>query len=126
MVMKKDIGRAFLRISAATMMLTHGIPKFMKLIGSEEIEFGNPIGIGTIATFVLAVIAEFVCPILIFLGYKTKWALVFPILTMMVVVFLVHGADPFVVKEKPLMFLVMFISILILGPGKYSLDSKLG
>jgi putative oxidoreductase len=43
---------------------------------------------------------------------------------MLVAVLIVHGADPFNVKEKAVLFLIAFVSVLILGPGKYSLDKK--
>lgn len=118
-----NIGLAFLRIATSAMMLTHGLPKFQKLI-SGNFEFGNPIGIGAAPSLFLAVIGEFICPILIIIGYKTKWATIPSIITMAVAAFMVHGADPFGTKEKALLFLVLFIVIYLLGPGKYSIDKK--
>ena len=35
-----------------------------------------------------------------------------------------HAADPIGAKEKNLLFAAIFISIFLLGPGKYSLDRK--
>ncbi len=122
--MKKDFGLAILRVGAAGLMLTHGVPKFLKLIGEGEIEFGNPIGIGPVATLVLAVISEFFCQILIIIGFKTRWATILPIFTMLVAAFIVHAEDPFGRKEKALLFLVMFLAILIAGPGKFSIDNR--
>ena len=113
----RDLGLLFLRIASAILMLTHGLPKFQKLIGGN-FEFGDPIGIGAAPSLFLAVIGEFVCPILIIVGFKTRWA------TMLVAVLIVHSADPYNVKEKAILFLIAFISILLLGPGKYSLDKK--
>ncbi|WP_422080042.1 DoxX family protein [Ulvibacterium sp.] len=119
----KDLGLALLRIGASALLLTHGFPKFQKLI-SGNFEFGDPIGIGATPTLFLAVLAEFVCPILIILGYKTRWAAVFPAVTMVVAAFIVHAQDAMDVKEKALLFLVAFVSISLLGPGKYSIDKK--
>jgi putative oxidoreductase len=104
-------------------MLTHGLPKFQNLI-SGNFEFGDPIGIGAAPSLFLAVIGEFICPILVIIGFKTRWATVPTIITMLVAVLIVHGADPFNVKEKAVLFLIAFVSVLILGPGKYSLDKK--
>ena len=87
-------------------------------------EFGDPIGLGATPSLFLAVIGEFVCPILVIVGFKTRWATVPTIITMPVATFIVHGADPFNVKEKAILFLVTFTTILLLGPGKYSLDKK--
>ncbi|MBT8236168.1 MAG: DoxX family protein [Bacteroidia bacterium] len=119
--LKKDIGLALLRIVPSALLLTHGIPKFQKLIGGD-FEFGDPIGIGATPTLFLAVLGEFLCPILLILGFKTKWAAIPPALVMAVAAFVVHSADPFGVKEKALLFLGFFIVIFLLGPGKYSLD----
>jgi len=117
------LGLAILRILPNAFMLTHGFPKFQKLI-SGNTEFGDPLGIGPAPTLFLAVVAEFICPILMIIGFKTKWATIPSALTMAVAAFVVHGADPFNVKEKALLFLVIFIAIFLLGPGKYSLDRK--
>ncbi len=117
------VALAILRIFPAAFMLTHGIPKFQNLI-SGNIEFGNPLGIGEAPTLFLAVIGEFICPILMIIGYKTKWAAIPSALTMAVAAFVVHASDPFNVKEKALLYLVFFVLIFLLGPGKYSIDKK--
>jgi len=122
--MKRDFGLAILRVGAALLMLTHGVPKFLKLIGDSEIEFGNPIGIGPTATLILAVIGEFICPILVLVGFKTRWATIPPILVMLTATFIVHAQDPFGKKEKAILFLIMFVAILLMGPGKFSVDNR--
>ena len=121
--LKKDIGLALLRIVPSALLLTHGIPKFQKLIGGD-FEFADPIGIGATPTLFLAVLGEFICPILLILGFKTKWAAIPPALVMAVAAFVVHSADPFGTKEKAILFLGFFLVIFLLGPGKYSLDKE--
>ncbi|MBT8238597.1 MAG: DoxX family protein [Croceitalea sp.] len=117
------IGLAFLRIVASGLMMTHGFPKFQKLL-SGNFEFANPLGIGEAPSLFLAVIGEFIAPILIIVGYKTRFAAIPVIITMLVAAFIVHAADPFGKKEFALLYAVMFTAILLLGPGKYSLDKK--
>lgn len=119
----KDIGLAILRIGASALLLTHGVPKFQQML-SGNLEFDNPIGIGEAPSLFLAVIGEFVCPILLIFGYKTKWAAIPPAIVMIVAAVIVHSEDSFAVKEHALLFLIMFLTILMLGPGKYSLDRK--
>ncbi|RKN81273.1 DoxX family protein [Ulvibacterium marinum] len=119
----KDLGLALLRIGSSALLLTHGFSKFQKLI-SGDFEFGDPIGMGATPTLFLAVLAEFVCPILIILGFKTRWAAIFPAVTMVVAAFIVHAQDAIGVKEKALLFLIAFVCISLLGPGKYSIDKK--
>jgi putative oxidoreductase len=121
--LQSHIGLAFLRIVPSIMLITHGLPKFQKLI-SGNFEFGDPIGIGATPSLFLAVIGEFICPILIIIGFKTRWMAVPPAITMAVAGFIVHSADPFGTKEKAFLFLTFFIAIMLLGPGKFSIDKK--
>ena len=121
--LKTDIGLALLRVLPSIFLLTHGWGKFNRLI-SGNFEFPDPIGIGSSPSLFLAVIGEFVCPILIILGLKTRWAAVPTAITMAVAAFIYHSADPFADKEKALLFLVIFVAIIILGPGRLSIDKK--
>ena len=119
-----DIGLAVLRIGGSALLLTHGFPKFQKLVGGGEIELGDPIGLGPGPSLFLAVLGEFICPILIIIGFKTRWVAIVPAITMAVASFKVHAEDPFGTKEKALLFLLIFVTIILLGPGRYSIDKK--
>lgn len=37
-------------------------------------------------------------------------------------IFVIHGADPFAVKELALVYLAIFVLMYIAGPGNYSVD----
>lgn len=117
------VGLAILRILPSAFMLTHGFPKFQNLI-SGNTEFLNPLGLGQAPTLFLTVIGEFICPILLIIGYKTRWAAIPSAFTMGVAAFIVHSADPFGKKELALIYLTIFVVIFLLGPGKYSVDRK--
>ncbi|MDC6363242.1 MULTISPECIES: DoxX family protein [Flavobacteriaceae] len=117
------LGLALLRIVPSVFMLTHGYPKLLKLINGNT-EFANPFGIGEAPSLFLAVIGEFICPLLMVIGFKTRWAAIPTAITMAVAAFMIHGADPFGTKEKALLFFVVFVVIFLLGPGKYSVDKK--
>ena len=121
--LKHDIGLALLRIVPSALLLTHGIPKFQKLI-TGDFDFPDPVGIGATPTLFIAVLGEFFCPILVILGFKTRWAAILPILVMAVAAFIVHAPDPLGDKEKALLFLGSYIAIYLLGPGKFSLDKR--
>jgi len=110
-------------VFAGSMLYGHGLSKFNRLI-EGDLSFANPIGIGEAPTLVLAVFSEFLAPLFILIGYKTKIFSFFPAATMFVAAFIVHLSDPFARKEKAILFLIGFIVIMMMGPGKYSIDRK--
>ena len=110
-------------VFAGSMLYGHGLSKLNKLIEGDLV-FANPIGIGEAPTLVLAVFAEFLAPIFIIIGYKTKFFSFFPAATMFVAAFIVHMGDPFGKIEKALLFLAVFVILMITGSGKYSIDRK--
>lgn len=109
---------------AGGMMLTHGIPKINRLFGEGPIKFSDPFGLGPEISLIMAIFSEVVCACLVIIGFKTRWATIPLMLTMLTAAFYAHWNDPFGKKELPLLFFVVFLSILISGPGKFSLDKK--
>lgn len=104
--------------------LAHGIPKatgnltpFIERVGA----LGFPM-----PTFFAwcAVLTEVVGGVLIAAGLFTRPAAAFAAFTMIVATYR-HMADPFSVKEKPLLFLTVFVALAIAGAGPWSLDAKL-
>jgi putative oxidoreductase len=118
-----NLGLLLLRVGFGAMMLTHGIPKLLKML-SGDFSFGDPVGIGEPASLVLAVLGEVFFPILVIIGFKTRLAAIPVIITMAVAAFIVHATDPLGTKEKAILFLIGFIAIALLGAGKYSVDKK--
>ena len=106
-------------VFAGSMLYGHGLSKFYRLI-EGNLSFANPIGIGEAPTLVLAVFSEFLAPLFILIGYKTKIFSFFPAATMFVAAFIVHLSDPFARKEKAILFLIGFIVIMMMGPGTVS------
>ena len=118
-----DLALAILRIGTSAMLLTHGIPKIDRLF-ADDIQFGDPLGVGVPTSLTLAIIGEVIAPLFIIFGFRTKLAAIFPIATMLVAFFFVHLNDPFGKQEKALLFLMAFLVIFLAGPGKYSVDKK--
>ena len=118
-----NIGKLVLRVSFSLLMITHGLQKINRLF-ADEIKFGDPLGIGSTPTLILAVLAEFIAPILIIVGFKTRWFSFLPIATMAVAVFIVNINNPFKRQELALLYLFGFITIALIGPGKFSIDKR--
>jgi len=115
-----------LRIGIACFMLTHGWPKLMKLLAGGEIQFLDPFGLGATASFVLAIFAEVLCSFLLLFGLATRWATIPLIITMLVAIFVAHAADGFQKQELPGHYVLVYLFLLLVGPGKYSLDYLIG
>jgi putative oxidoreductase len=110
------------RLLVGSFMLTHGLPKLTKLFDTEKISFADPFGLGPVFSLTLTVMAEFLCSILIMLGLGTRLASALLIITMLVAAFHVHLNDPFGLKEKALLYVVIYLMLLVFGSGKYSID----
>ncbi len=113
------------RIAVSGAMLTHGYPKFQRLISGEPIKFADPFDIGAYPSFLLVVFAEFFCSIFIILGLGTRIASFCIIIAMSVAAFYAHADDPFGKKELALLYLVVFLTLLVFGPGRYSIDQAI-
>ncbi|HLN20734.1 MAG TPA: DoxX family protein [Bacteroidales bacterium] len=117
-----DLWIMVLRIVLSVFMFTHGWPKITMLIGGNGSEFPDPLGIGNTLSLLLAVTGEVIAPLLIIPGLVTRLATI-PVLTAMsVAAFIVHREDTFGNKELALLFLAGFLTILIMGPGRFSID----
>jgi putative oxidoreductase len=119
-----DLGLLILRVGLTTMLLTHGIPKFIEFIGGNMAVVGDPIGVGELITTILVILAEFIAPVLVLIGLKTRMAAIFVMIEMTVAAFIVHGGDPIGVRENALLYLIGFAAIALMGAGKISVDKK--
>lgn len=113
-----------LRVGGAALILAHGIPKLIKVF-EGDFSFADPIGLGTELSLILSAFAEGICGILLLLGLWTRLATIPLIINMAVAVLFAHAGDPFGVKEKALLFLLIFIVLFFTGGSKYSLDKKI-
>ena len=107
-----------------SMIYGHGWRKLERLFSGEPIDFSDPFGLGPAVSLVLVVFAEVLCSVLITLGLFTRWALIPLIIPMLVAIFYAHLGDPFGRWEKALLFLTVFVSLFLTGPGWYSLDAR--
>lgn len=117
-----DFGLLLFRLFIAGLMLTHGFPKLLTFFSSEEIVFMDPIGFGPVFSLGFAVFAEFVCAILVLLGWGTRFVVIPLIITMATAAIIVHWNDDFVRQELPLLYLGGFLLLFFTGAGKFSLD----
>jgi putative oxidoreductase len=115
----------FVRLAVGSFILTHGLPKLTRLTSGAEIKFADPFGFGATFSLALAVFAEVFCALFIMLGLGTRLASIPLVITMLVAAFHAHADDPFGTKEKPLLFLLIFVVLLVFGSGRYSVDNMI-
>ncbi|HEV2832251.1 MAG TPA: DoxX family protein, partial [Hanamia sp.] len=88
--------------------------------------FTNFAGIGSTASLILIIFAEFFCGLFLVLGLFTRFACIPIIIGMCVVVFDANHGDIFGKAETGTLFLTAAITILFCGPGKISVDGMIG
>ena len=117
-----DIGLLVARLGIAALMLTHGIPKMIMLFSGAPVQFPPVMGLSAELSLGLAVFAEVFCSVLILVGFATRVATIPLIITMLVAVLLIHGADPLAKQEPALQYLLVYVVLLFAGSGKFSID----
>lgn len=121
-----DIALLLLRVATSGFMLVHGLKKLAKYSDPAPLKFADPLGVGVQTSLALTVFAEVGCSVLLILGLATRLATIPLIITMAIVVVVVHSSDGFGKQELGLMYLVIYAVILLMGPGRYSVDHLLG
>jgi len=118
-----DVAALLMRlVFGGTMALSHG---YGKLTGMSADKFPDPLGIGKAASYWGAVGGEFFCAVLLVLGLFSRVACIPFTFTMAVAFFVVHKTDKFQTKEMAFLYMAAGAIMLLLGPGKYSLDHVL-
>lgn len=126
-----SIGLLVLRLGIGGFMASHGWGKLQMLLNNNFEQWQDPIGVGQTASLVLAVFGEFVCPLLVMVGFATRLAAVPVAITMAVAAFVVHGGDPWTMgggasKEPAMLYMIPFLALIFTGPGRFSADALIG
>ena len=110
-----------LRVFFGLLLMNHGIQKWSNF---QELSaaFPDPLGVGSPLSLGLAIFGELACSLAFIFGFLYRLAMIPMIFTMGMAFFVIHGNDPFSVKELAFIYLVVFVLMYIAGPGKYSID----
>lgn len=119
-----NVAMLLLRIGAGIPMMSHGYGKLAQF-STYSGKFMNFMGIGVTASLSLVIFAEFFCSIFLVLGLFTRLATIPLIIAMSVALFKAHNGDVFGDGEKAALYIVCFVSLLLCGPGKASVDGMI-
>ena len=125
----RDTGLLILRIGMGIMFMFHGAPK---LFGGPEVWTKVGMAMGAVGiTFMpvfwgfMAAISEFIGGLLILLGLLTRPASMLLFITMAVAASMHLGkGDGLGGASHAIEAAVVFLSLILIGPGKYSLDER--
>lgn len=121
---RADIALLALRLIGGGFMLTHGWPKFQKVLAGD-FGFADPLGIGPTLSLILTAGAEFIGALCIVLGLLTRVMSLPLMFAMLVAALIVHSGDPFGKQEFPLLYFVIYLALFLMGSGRFSLDAML-
>ena len=106
------------------MINTHGIKKLIYFADTVQ-NIPDPFGLGGEVSTYIALLANIICPVFVILGLGTRIAALQILSVTLIGLFIVHAADPWAVKDVPLMYSLSYLFIFFFGAGKYSLDYKI-
>ena len=125
----RDIGLLILRVGIGVMFIMHGLPKLTggpekwEMLGGTMKSLG--VGFAPMAWGFMAALSECGGGLLLALGFFTRPACFFLLATMIVAMSThISKGDPFVTYSHAMEAGILFISLIFIGPGKYSLDGQ--
>ncbi|MEI8058846.1 MAG: DoxX family protein [Ferruginibacter sp.] len=111
-----------LRVGIGILMMMHGYDKLVHF-SSYQNHYPNFLGIGSTLSLAMVVFAEFFCSLFIILGLFTRLASIPLIIKMCVIIFKINDGHVFLKNENAPLYLICFVVILLIGPGRVSVDS---
>jgi putative oxidoreductase len=124
-VTPRDYGVLVLRLFfGITLALAHGWGKLGGLGAFTDVVASKGVPLPSVLA-PAAALSEVVGGLLMAIGLFTRPAAVVVLTTMLVAGFYIHAADPFMKKELAFAYAAAARSVVLSGPGRFSVDSRL-
>ena len=114
-----------LRIVFGILLMNHGDDKLAHFSATAS-NMPSLFGMGSNITAALVIFAEFFCALFVVLGLFTRMACIPILICMGYALFKAHNGDIFGQGQTAALFLTGFTALLIIGPGKVSVDGMIG
>jgi putative oxidoreductase len=112
-------------VSGLLLLIGHGLPKISNF-SEYSANFYDPFRIGHRNSLVLVILAELFCSMLLVLGLFTRIVAFVIVLDLSIAVFIFHHDQPLKNFELGAIYLVNIFTIMIVGPGRVSVDGMMG
>ena len=128
MFQNSEIAKLLLRVSLGSLILFHGIHKLIHGIGGVK-SMVNAAGLPEFFAYGVYAV-ELLAPIFIILGLYARIASAILGVNMLMAMFLAYGFSFSLSKygglamESPLIFFIMSLLVVLLGSGRYAVNSK--
>jgi putative oxidoreductase len=120
-----DGGMLLLRVAVSLeIAIVHGFKKIGVGVGQAE-NIPNPLHFPEAFNNVFAIGANIIFPFFVLIGLFTRLATLPTLAVTLTGYFVVHWNDSLLLRDTPFIYSLIFLMILILGPGKYSLDNSI-
>lgn len=119
-----NLAMLILRIGSGALIMSHGYDKLVHFAMYRG-KFMNFLGIGVTPSLSLVIFAEFFCAIFLIIGLFSRLATIPLVIAMGVALFKAHHGDVFGDGEKAVLYLLCFVTLLLCGPGKASVDGMI-
>jgi putative oxidoreductase len=119
-----NLAMFILRVGGGILMIHHGYDKLVHFNQYSQ-HFIHFLGMSAEISLSMVIFAEFFCSIFVILGLFTRLAAIPLTIDVAVAVAKGHDMDILGKGEHPALFALIFITILILGPGKISIDGMI-
>lgn len=112
------------RVFIGIMFLSHGMQKWL-YYGTLSQDFPDPLHVGSAWSLILIIIAEVVCSFFFIFGFLYRLVLLPMIFAMGMAFFVIHDGSLDGGGELSLIYMMIFVFMYLIGPGKYSVDAWL-
>ncbi len=112
-------------VTGLLLLIGHGLPKIQNF-SELSVNFYDPFRISHRGSLILVILAELFCSMLLVLGLFTRIVAFIIVINLSVAVFIYHNGQPLKIVDLGAIYLTNVFTIMILGPGKVSVDGMMG
>lgn len=124
-----NMGRLFLRLFVGLMLVQFGVRQILDFEAESAI-FPSVFGMTSSTSLTIMIIIELVCSFFIMIGFCTRLMVIPPFVAMIIAEVFLLGSSPeasYMISWNqpaylPMLFMGIYFFILLVGPGKISVD----